>query len=118
MSLGIVIKGPEGLVLAAESRVTLTSQGEPRIQVNFDNATKLLSTEEPHQFLGAVTYGQGAIGLRTAHSFLPEFEASLPNKRIPVADFASSMSDFFLGQWKSSMPEDYNGPDMTFEPFR
>ena len=26
MSLGIVIKGPEGLVLAAESRITLAAQ--------------------------------------------------------------------------------------------
>ena len=44
MSLGIVIKSPEGIVLAAESRVTLTvngQNGQPSHMVNFDNATKL-----------------------------------------------------------------------------
>ena len=41
MSLGIVIKGPEGLVLAAESRVTFTSPvpGIGVVQTNYDNAT-------------------------------------------------------------------------------
>ena len=45
MSLGIVVKVPEGLVLAAESRVTLGAQmntpmGKQAIPVFFDNATK------------------------------------------------------------------------------
>lgn len=56
MSLGIVVNGPEGLVLAAESRGTLTStlppgvSGSP-IHVNFDNATKILSFKEPHDYI-------------------------------------------------------------------
>ena len=40
MSLAVVIKGPEGVVLAADSRVTLEAQresGQP-IHVNYDNA--------------------------------------------------------------------------------
>ena len=74
-----MISGPEGLVLAAESRVTLTAQvtGQTPLHVNYDNATKLLSFSVPNTHLGAVTYGQGAIGFRTAASFLPEFEAGL-----------------------------------------
>jgi hypothetical protein len=121
MSLGIVVKGPEGLVLAADSRVTLVGQqqGQPPTLVNFDNATKLLSFGEssainPHRYIGAVTYGQAAIGLRTANSFIPEFEAELPNERIEVADFAKKLSDFFMGQWQAGMPADYTGPSMTF----
>jgi hypothetical protein len=44
MSLGIVVIAPEGMVLAAESRVTLSAQiNDQNIQANFDNATKLLS---------------------------------------------------------------------------
>ncbi len=116
MSLGIAIKGPEGLVLAAESRVTLTatpSQG-PAVQVNFDNATKLLSFADPHSYVGAVTYGLAAIGLRTAHSFIPEFEASLPDERLSVNDFADRMSKFFAQQWQATMPRNYKGPKMTF----
>lgn len=116
MSLGIVIKGPEGLVLAAESRVTLAAsnpQGQ-QLHVSFDNITKLLAFEPPHHYVGVVTYGQAAIGLRTAHSFLPEFEAELPDERLPVKEFASLLSDFFLTQWQAQMPSDYSGPPMTF----
>jgi len=115
MSLGIVIKGPEGIVLAADSRVTLvanTPQGP--IHVNYDNATKLLSFSEPNNYVGAVTYGQAAINLRTANSYLPEFESSLENKRLPIDEFAKRLSDFFLEQWNKEMPADYDGPNMTF----
>ena len=69
MSLGIVIKGPEGLVLAADSRVTLGTQTPNGgiFHVNFDNATKLLSfdgnnVKGPNSYLGAVTYGQAIVG--------------------------------------------------------
>ncbi|MGA2140090.1 MAG: hypothetical protein ABSH14_14625 [Verrucomicrobiia bacterium] len=116
VSLGIIIKGPEGLVLAAESRVTVTQpvgQGQS-IHVNYDNATKLLSFSAPHTTVGAVTYGQAAIGLRTAHSFVPEFEAGLPANRLPVGEFAKQLSDFMMQQWQAAMPSDYNGPDITF----
>lgn len=116
MSLGIVIKGPEGVVLAAESRVTLSAQQADgtKIRVNFDNATKLLHFSEPHTTVGVVTYGLAAIGLRTAHSFLPEFEANLPKERLSVQGFAKCFSDFFIKQWQTVMPSDYQGPNMIF----
>jgi hypothetical protein len=121
MSLGIVIKGPEGLVLAAESRVTLGAQPPqgPLIFVNFDNVTKLLSFGsfgEPHAHVGAVTYGAAAVGSRTASSFVPEFQATLPSQRTSVPEFAQLLSDFFLKQWKAQMPmpPQYRDPPMTF----
>lgn len=116
MSLGIVIKGPEGLVLAAESRVTLEAKvpSNQLIRVNFDNATKLISFSEPHTYVGVVTYGMAAIGVRPAHSFTPEFEAALPIKRLSVLGFAEKLSEFFLQEWKTEMPEDYSGPPMVF----
>lgn len=117
MSLGIVVKGPEGLVLAAESRVTLTAgmgASQQQVHVNFDNATKLLSFSKPNTSVGAVTYGQAAIHLRTAHSLLPEFEAKLPQKRLTVKDFSVRLSKYFHDQWKAMMPAKYKGPDMTF----
>ncbi len=116
MSLGIVIKGPEGLVLAAESRITVGAkpiQG-PEIHVNFDNATKLLAFSDPNTSFGVVTYGLAAIGLRGAHSFVPEFEASLPSDRLTVQGFSQCLSDFFMQQWKREMPPEYQGPNMTF----
>lgn len=114
MSLGIVIKGPEGLILATESRITLTAnQGENTIPVSFDNATKLLSFNKPNCSVGVVTYGLAAIGLRAAHSYVPEFESKL-DKRLKIKDFAKELSDFFMAQWKKDMPKDYSGPPMTF----
>ena len=44
MTLNVVIKGTEGIVLATDSRVTLNSIGG--FPVTFDNATKLLTVDE------------------------------------------------------------------------
>ena len=116
MSLGIAIKGPEGIVLAAESRVTLTAATPDgsQIPVNYDNASKLLSFQEPNASVGVVTYGLAAIGFRTASSFVPEFEASLPKERLSVFKFATRLSQFFRRQWRIAMPKDYQGPSMVF----
>lgn len=127
MSLAIVFKGPEGIVLAADSRVTLHAQMQnpdgSRIMLpsTFDNATKLLEFKN-HNYIAAVTHGLGAFGEReprTPHSYLPEFEEKLTqekkNKRMPVMEFAKVFSDFFMEQWnKLQIPEDYTGPQMVF----
>jgi hypothetical protein len=123
VSLGIAFKGPEGVVLAADSRVTLMAQiqaVQPNLPMStpppvilapstYDNATKLLKVKG-QDYVGAVTFGLGAIGMqapRTVHSFLPEFEAQLHSKsakRMPVMEFAEKLGEFFLGQWKALMP--------------
>jgi hypothetical protein len=64
-----------------------------------------------------VTYGLAAVGLRTAHSFVPEFESELPKERLSVKDFTTRMRDFYLKRWKDfepSLSEPYTGPNMTF----
>lgn len=126
MSLGIVVKGSEGIVLAADSRVTLTAQiPQPNgvvlhLPVNFDNATKLLTFAKPHNYIGAVTYGDAVIGtqpsdLRTANSFIPEFEVSLNSGgRINVKEFSQRLSDFFLDQWNTRMPKGQITAGMVF----
>ncbi len=116
MSLGIVFKGPEGIVLAVDSRVTLfqeTNQGGQKmvIPATYDNAQKLLKVQG-QDFVGAVTFGVGAFGSkepRTAHSYLPEFESELArvsggekSKRLSVEAFAKKLSDFFMRQWKDT----------------
>lgn len=122
MSLGIVFKGPEGIVLAADSRVTLNAEiqnteGKIILPATFDNATKLLRVAG-QDFVGVVTYGAGAIGMReprTAHSFLPELENELNGtSRLSVKKFAEKFGEFFKRQWKINMPEDYSGSNMTF----
>src|SRR5665213_2384821 len=127
MSLGITIKGPEGIILAAESRVTLqvAAPGQPPVINTFDNATKLFDLRGLNNFVGVVTYGLAAIGQRTAHSFAPELEAFLKSKgyseekakvgRVSVEQVAKDLSDFYMEQWKTAkMPEPFPGPPMTF----
>src|SRR5947209_19428506 len=107
MSLGIAFKGAEGIVLAADSRVTLLAgvqlpglnlpQGTSLVvPATFDNATKLISTKS-QTHVAAVTFGTGAIGQkdpRTAASFMPEFDSELAKEstgqapRLTVEQFA------------------------------
>ena len=118
LSLGIAFKGPEGIVLAADSRVTLTGQaqgGNVLVQAHYDNATKLLKVKD-HDYVGAVTYGLGTLGNReprTAHSYLPEFETELVKEakakalsvgefRLSVKEFATRLGDFFQHQWSAA----------------
>ncbi len=118
MSLGVVVKGPEGVVLAVDTRVTINAHS-PNLPgpllVNFDNATKLLTFGEPHEFVGAVTYGDATIGTRTAHSFLTELEPTLGETRLTVSEYAKRISDFFLARWnEAGMPNEMPTGGMEF----
>jgi hypothetical protein len=114
LSLGIAFKGAEGIVLAADSRVTLTSHHadtNTTLPAYYDNATKLLKVKG-QAFVGAVTYGRGALGEtqpRTAHSYIPEFEQELvaevgERTRLSVEGFATKLSGFFQRRWEATMP--------------
>lgn len=127
MSLGIAFKGPEGIVLAADSRVTLMAQmQQPNLPTpmllpaTYDNATKLLAVKG-QEYVGAVTYGAGAIGQlepRTAHSFVPELEQELAAAnvgRLPTEEFASKLGEFYLARWNAGgMGAVQQGQDMFF----
>lgn len=116
MSLGIIFKGTEGVVLAADSRVTILGSipnpatNQPiAVPATFDNASKILKVRG-QEYIGAVTFGVGALGTsepRTASSYLPEFEAELSKeKRLTVEAFAAKLGEFFLKQWTlSKMPQ-------------
>lgn len=111
MSLGVVIKSAEGVVLAADSRVTIFGQRpspDPTKQVifpvTFDNATKLINVQT-QSHVGAVTYGAGVLGMqqpRTAASYMPEFEQEVGGARLSTLDFATRLGDFFTRQWHSA----------------
>ena len=118
MSLGVVVKGPEGVVLAADTRVTINAQSSRLavpILVNFDNATKLLTFGDKHNFVAAVTYGDAIIGGRTASSFLPELAHALGEARLSVFEYAMRVSSFFLDRWKEAgKPTDEAADGMKF----
>jgi hypothetical protein len=123
MSLGVVVKGTEGLALAADSRVTLQGQQklpnrEPQpFTVNYDNANKVITfSDDQHSFVSAITFGEALIGQRTAHSFVPEIEIDLPDQRMDTAEYARHLSEFYTTQWSKRMPpeEEYEGAGMNF----
>lgn len=118
MSLAVVVKGPEGLVLAADTRVTVTAQqpGTPSpIILNYDNTTKVLSFSAPHAWVGAVTYGEALIGTRTAHSFVPELELKLCGQRHTVFDYAQLLSNFYRSRWEDAgLPSGTPNGGMSF----
>lgn len=102
MSLVAVVKGPEGVVLAADTRLTLTIKQEDGSSrnVNYDNATKILRFEKPHNFVAAVTYGNAVIGNRSVHSFTPEFELQLSDEILTISQYAALLSTFFKHRWE------------------
>lgn len=118
MSLAIAIKGVDGIVLAADSRGTLTREANSSSGVNsstvyYDNAQKLLGLSDKKN-VGFVTYGAPAIqnpATRLVHSFLPEFEASLGSaktrRNLSVEDCAFKLGQFFSAKWQEAqMPQD------------
>ena len=133
MSLGIAFKGTEGIVLAADSRVTLLAGVQlPGLKVpagtnlivpaTFDNATKLIGSKS-HTHVAAVTFGTGAIGQkepRTAAGFMPEFDSNLGKemagavKRLAVEEFAKKLGDFFAKKWKKAEMPAQGADDMIF----
>ncbi len=117
MSLVVLIKGPEGVVLAADTRLTFSQtrpDGSP-ITVHFDNATKVLTFGRNHHHVGAVTFGLASIAGRTAHSLIPEFEVEIGDTRLAINEYALRLSGFFLKRWlEAGMPEQHPSSGMTF----
>ncbi len=127
MSLAVAFRGHEGIVLAADSRVTMmvpqapqpmpgAPAGAPLVlpiyPTYFDNAHKLLSFRG-QPYVGIVTFGAGAIGQqnpRTVQGYLPEFESHLTGVagvdgttgaqvRLTTLQVAEELGKFFNDQW-------------------
>jgi hypothetical protein len=113
MTLAVVVKGSEGLVLAAESRLTLTvPRGKDVDRVTYDNATKVLEFAAPHHHVATVTFGRGTVdGVRTVASLMPEFEAGLAPERLPVMAMAEEILQFFGSRLER---DPTNGAPMSF----
>ena len=101
MSLGIVINGPDGVVLASDTRVTLFGPGSTG-SVSFDNASKVLLLDGVGGRVAAVTQGDSTIGGRTIHSLMPEFRAWVGILSLTVQQYAQKLSDFFMLKWRQA----------------
>jgi len=124
MSLGIVVKGTEGVVLAADSRVSvgarrrLPNGSEQQFNVDFDNTNKLIHfSSDAHQHVGVITYGQALIGQRTPFSYKPEIELQLPDERVSIERYSEILYEFYQEAWENQqMPpsDEWEGPPITF----
>jgi hypothetical protein len=119
MTLSIIIRSPDGIVLATESRslTEVTLPNGSKCPISFDETKKLLTFDEPHNFVAAVTTGLGGIGNRSVYNFVPDFEATIASEgRMPVDEFSEKMSNFFMKEWERRPPEmkDWKGPSISF----
>jgi hypothetical protein len=110
MTTVIVVKCPEGLVLAADSRMNVVERAGPKQKPPWstDTLLKILSFKQPHNFVGAVSWGRADINRKTVYCYLPEFELSLPDKRIPVKEFSQHLFEFFKTEWNKSPERKYS----------
>ena len=121
MSLGIVVKSPAGIVLAADSRITIQARNSltgETFAASYDNATKIVRLGEGST-VAALSFGQAVIPgtMRTPASYVPEFEAALERRsdaRTSVSIFAEELSRFMAAQWEKEAPDDYEGSKITF----
>lgn len=116
MSLAITVITPEGIVQAADSRVSIPIKidEETMSYSHLDNATKLLTFDKPHNYISVTTYGAGTIGARTAHSFIKEFQKTLPENRISVINFAKRLQEFYKNEWGKIIDNPQTSP-MVFQ---
>ena len=103
MSLVAVVKGPEGVVLGADTRLTLTvnDPNDSRRDVNYDNATKFLTfpLSGSGVHVAAVTYGNAIIDGRSVPSYTPEIELQMDPLPETVEQYAGYISKFFQDKW-------------------
>lgn len=116
MSLAITIISPEGIIQAADSRVSIPLKVSDSVlsYSHFDNATKLLTFEAPHNYVTVTTYGAGTVSSRTAHSFIKEFQETLPANRIAVRKFAEKLQEFYKARWDEVKDNPQDSP-MIFQ---
>ena len=98
MSLVIAIKGPEGIVLAADTRVTISPGSDSR-EAYFDNSSKLLTIGGPHKRVAALTYGAGSVSGRMISGLMSEFQQTIEDARLTTLEYAQEFSRFFTRWW-------------------
>ena len=103
MSLGVVISCPEGIVLASDTRMTLTYRphlNQDPIDVNYDDSRKLITLDEPHNYVATVVQGHTTVLGRHIHSWVQEFQQTLPDTRLSVSEYTDLLFGFFIQLWR------------------
>ena len=119
MSLAIGVLSPDGIVLAADTRLTLQAKLDNGCELRFpyDNATKIFSFRPPHNYIGVLFLGKDVIGDLPVRAYMALFERSLGNKRLPVKKFATKMAEFFRKHWEEKEKEPPADQEIRFMLF-
>ena len=112
MSTIIAVKGPEGIVLASESRRVLCvsdprelGASGAREYMTWDGDMKLLAFEgESHRWVGIALYGVLSNSVESLPLIASEIEGSLPSHRLPVSEYANLLSDLLVQRAKRPAP--------------
>lgn len=118
MSIGILIKVHDGIVLAADSASTVTLMGPPPNQqgsvVNvYNNANKIANLYKG-QPIGCVAYGSGSIGSASISTLLKDFRTRLTSgvetgfviHSCTIEDVAKRLTDFLMNYVKQLGPNE------------
>jgi hypothetical protein len=95
VSLLIAAKTPAGIVLAADSRLSVKSGAE---MTYYDRAEKVWVLMPPNQHVAVGFYGKAAISLRNAASLVEEFGRANRTK-LSVTAIATQLLDHLRSRW-------------------
>ncbi|MDR2867167.1 MAG: hypothetical protein LBV55_00690 [Acholeplasmatales bacterium] len=116
MAVTIAIKCHEGIVLAADTRISLeVKNNNQSFFKNFDSTKKLLNLGGEHSHIGILNSGVFSIKKKLIASYLPELIHEIGEEALPnVFAYAQAVYNFFQNQWDKEIPIDYNGPELSF----
>lgn len=119
MTVAIAVKVSEGLVLAADSALTVegevrTAEGQTHrgvLQI-YSHATKLAQIRDWP--VGTITWGVGQIGKRTIESLVREFANSLPDKQdLDLRSLAENLYQFVEARYRRAFGNEQ--PDLGLQ---
>src|SRR5665213_380664 len=104
MTIVVGVAAPDGMILAADSRMTLTWENG-RHRIVSDSGQKVFAVRES---VGIATYGDAFVGYRTIAGLMDEFVAQLDGDSVDAAPdaFAAQIGEFFNRRFlEDSSPE-------------
>jgi proteasome subunit B (beta)-like protein len=102
MTIVVGVAAPDGLILAGDSRTTLTDGSRHRIVS--DNAQKVFPICDT---IGVATYGQSGIGAQTIAGLMDEFVAHLgADASRDGESIAKELGAFFDARFRAATPEE------------
>jgi len=96
MTIIVVAKSSEGLVLAADTKVVETDRGTQKETRH--TVRKIISFSTPHNFVGVTICGD-AMGVQSIQRYFKEFENQLPHRRLRLAKYAEELDVFMTDKW-------------------